>query len=548
MDAKTRIARILREEGVEFVASFPMNPLIDALAREGIRPLKFRTERVAVNVADGFSRASFGKKIGVALMQFGPGIENAFPGIAHAFADSVPILLLPSGVDRRRKVPPAFDAVSNLREVTKWVDEITFADRCDEMLRRAFTALKAGRPGPVVLVMPQDVLTETVSEAHEYTKTQHIRTGADPVLVEEAVRMLLSAECAVVRAGGGVLYAEAWHELLQLAESLSLPVFTTQNGKSCFPEDHALSLGTGGRTRPDGVLHWLRKADVVFAVGSSCTNEPYTTPLPPGKLLIQQTIDERDINKDYPVACGIMGDSKIVLGQMLEEVNRQLGKRGLHVRRDPREEIRRVREHWLRKWVPKLESQEVPLNPYRVIADIQKVFDEPTTIVTHDAGSPRDQMIPFYRSNTPGSYIGWGKSTTLGQSLGLSMGAKLANPEKTVIAVMGDAAFGMVGMDVESMVREQIPIIVVVLNNSMLGGYRSYLPAASELYKYDQLSGDYCGLARALGVAHAERVTLPEQIVPALQKARERTERGTPAFLEFVTKEETEFSNYPLRW
>ena len=301
MKGKTAIAKILRLEGVEFISGFPLNPIIDPCAEEGIKFIKTRTERVAVNIADGFTRASNGQRIGVCAMQYGPGIENAFSGVAQAFSDSVPILVLPMGQPRRRLVPPNFIAVQNYREITKWVDSINLADRVPELMRRAFTYLRTGRPGPVMLELPRDVADEEFAdELFQYNPVRGAKTEGDPADVREVAKALIKAKHPVIRAGMGVLYACAWDELRELAELLEIPVFTTMCGKSAFPENHPLSLGTGGRTRPKMVMHFLKKADLVFAIGSSCTNEPFTTPIPDGKVVMQSTIDERDINKITP--------------------------------------------------------------------------------------------------------------------------------------------------------------------------------------------------------------------------------------------------------
>ena len=547
MQGRTAIARILKEEGVEFVTGFPRNLLHEALAEEGIRFIKFRTERVAINAADGFTRASFGKKIGVASVQNGPGIENGFGGIAHAFADSVPILVLPQGYPRRQKVFPAFDSVKNFGEVTKWVDEINFADRGPELMRRAFTYLRNGRPGPVLLVLPQDVALEEFDDSKfTYKSVSSAKTMGDPEKIKEIVKALIEANNPVIRAGAGILYAGAWKELVELAELLEIPVYTTMNGKSCFPESHPLSLGAGGRARPDMVMHFLRKTDLIFAIGSSCTNEPFTTPLPDGVDIIQSTIDERDINKDYDLKNFVIGDAKLVLRQLIEEIKNNNYK--TENSRNVKNEIKAVKEEWMEKWMPKLTSAETPINPYRVIWDIMQVFEEKNTIITHDSGSPREQLVPFYNSDTPGSYIGWGKSTTLGQGLGLAMGAKLACPDKTVINLMGDAAFGMVGMDFETAVRENITIITIVMNNFKLGGYYKEFPLSSDRYGLNKLTGNYARVAEGLGAGYVEKITEPEGIIPALKKAQDSVKSNKAAFLEIMTREETEFSSFPLKW
>jgi acetolactate synthase-1/2/3 large subunit len=474
-------------------------------------------------------------------MQSGPGIENAFSGVAHAFADSVPILILPGGHALRRQIPPNFIAPRNYQEITKWADTINFADRVPEMMRRAFSQLRHGRPGPVLLEVPADVAEEELDDAlFRYRPVKGHRSGGDPSDVREVAKALLSAKVPVIRAGQGVLYARAWDELRELAELLQIPVYTTLNGKSAFSEDHPLSLGNGGRTQPQTVVHFHQKTDLVFAIGSSCTVEPFTTPIPQGKAVIQSTIDERDINKEYHLEQAIIGDARLVLPQLIAEVKAQLGS----ARRDGdavKREIKAVKEAWWQEWMPKLTSDETPINPYRVIWDIQQAFDEKETIVTHDSGNPRDQMTPFYRARTPGSYIGWGKSTTLGQGLGLAMGAKLARPEKTCLNFMGDAAFGMVGMDFETAVRERIPIITVLINNSTMGGYRPRYPVSDERYNFIALSGEYATIAAGLG-GYVERVTQPADIIPALTRAKQATKAGQASLVEIITREDPEIS------
>jgi len=544
MQGRTAIAKILKIEGVEFISGFPMNAVFEAGAAEGIRPIIARNERVGVGIADGFTRASFGRRIGVCAMQSGPGVENAFSGVAQAFSESVPILVLPGGSARRRLVPPNFIAVKNYREITKWVDMINFADRVPEMMRRAFTYLKTGRPGPVMLEIPGDVATEEFDDTmFRYKPVKGTKTAGDPTDVKEVAKALIAAKNPVIRSGQGVLYACAWDELRELAELLQIPVFTTMCGKSAFPENHPLSLGAGGRTRPKMVMHFLKKADLVFAIGSSCTKEGFTTPIPDGKVVIQSTVDERDINKDYSLEHAIIGDAKLVLRQLIDEVKEQIGPEGRKGNDAVAGEIKAVKDEWLKEWMPKLTSNEVPINPYRVIWDLMQVLDRKETIISHDSGNPRDQLLPFWECIVPGGYIGWGKTTTLGGSLGFAMGAKLARPDKTAVSFMGNAAFGMVGMDFETAVRENIPILTILINNSVLGGYQSFHPVASERYNLNRQTGDYAKVAEGLG-GYAEKVEQPDNIIPAIQRAKKAVDSGQPALVEIITREELAFSLY----
>jgi acetolactate synthase-1/2/3 large subunit len=193
--------------------------------------------------------------------------------------------------------------------------------------------------------------------------------------------------------------------------------------------------------------------------------------------------------------------------------------------------------------MPKLTSDETPLNPYRVLWDLAHTVDLDNTIITHDAGSPRDQISPFWKSTKPLSYIGWGKTTQLGYGLGLAMGAKLARPEKLCINVWGDAAIGFTGMDFETAVRERIPILSILLNNFSMAIELKVMPVSTERYRSTDISGDYAAMARAFG-GYGERVTEPDEIIPAIRRGIEQTRQGTPALLEFITSKEVDVSKF----
>ena len=539
MKSVDAVAKILKLEGVEYLFCFPANTLIDAAAKIDIRPIMTRTERTLINMADGFSRVTNGKRLGVATIQAGPGSENAFAGVAQAFSDSVPILVLPGCVSRQNMdIPTNFESVKNYAGVTKWVAQINLADRVPDMMRRAFSLLRMGHPAPVILEMPTDVATEDIQDNFEYHIPQPSRPSGDPQSVKEAIKMLMSSENPILHVGQGVLYAEATDELIEFAELTQVPVMTTLAGKSAFPENHPLSLGTSGYTGTGMVRHFLPKADLVFGLGCSFSKSVMSTRIPSGKIMIQNSIDEYDINKDYAIDQAIVGDAKLVLKQLIDQAKTQLD---MEPRNNPSSKVQQVKEQWLSEWMPKLTSDEVPINPYRLIWDLMQTVDKEQTIITHDSGNPRDQMVPFYETVTPRSYIGWGKSTQLGYGLGLIMGAKLAAPEKLAINVMGDAAFGMAGMDFETAVRERIPILTIILNNSALGGYEHHLPTATEKYGTKFLSGDYTKVAEGLG-GYSEKVEAPDDIIPSIKRAQKETEAGRPALLEVITREEGAFS------
>ena len=545
MNGNAVVASILKAEGVEWMSCFPEQKLIDSAAMEGIRPIVTRQERTGVNMADGFSRVHNGKRIGVFTMQKGPGAENAFGGVAQAFADSVPLLVLPGGVARKRdRVHPNFIAVDHYGGVTKWSGQIIMVERIPAMMRYAFSQLKHGRHGPVLLELPDDVgLDEYPQDSVDYSPVQEHRSGADPDDVRDLISALLKASRPVINAGQGVMYAEATDELVEFAELASIPVLTSLAGKSAFPEDHPLALGTGSSSTTLMAAYFQEKADFVLGMGTSFTNWSFNPPVPPGATLAQSTNCAEDINKDYPINYGAIGDAKVVLRQMIEEVKRQTGEHGRGDEHGFVGEIRKLREEFMAEWGPRLSSDEVPISPYRIISELAGSVDVAETIVTHDSGYPREQLVPFWRPVKPRGYIGWGKSTQLGYGLGLALGAKLAAPDKLVVNVMGDAAFGMAGLDIETAARNEIGILTIVLNNSVMTDYSSYMPYASENWGSNRLTGEYARVAEGLG-AHAQRVDTPDQVGPAIRSAIETTKTGQPALIEMITKEEVQVPKY----
>jgi acetolactate synthase-1/2/3 large subunit len=539
------IAEIMKREGVEFLSTYPTTPLIDAVAATGIRPVLCRQERVGVGIADGFSRTTNGRRLGVFAMQYGPGAENAFAGVATAYSDSVPILVLPLGHQRdRAQVFPLFSSARTYASVTKWVETLNQPEQVSEVMRRAFSLLKMGRPGPVMVEIPADVAVADVGDqvVLQYKVVKATRPSGNPRDVAAAVRVLVEAHKPVIHAGQGVMYAEASPELLELAELLQIPVMTTLEGKSAFPEDHPLALGTGGGGVMSGPSHhFLSQADVVFGIGCSFTRHGMATNIPSGKTIIHATNDERDLNKNYAADHPILGDAKLVLRQFIDAATDLLGARP---RRDGAGagEVRQARETWLKEWMPKLTSNEVPITPYRVIWDFMQTINPRDAIVTHDSGSPRNQLVPFYAATAPRGYMGWGKSHALGTGLGLIMGAKLAAPDKFCVNFMGDAAFGMTGLDFETAVRCGIPITTIVLNNSAMAIERHALVVSHDRYRTRDIGGNYADMGRAMG-GQAERVEKPADIVPALERARKANEGGQAVLLEFVTSEEIAFSH-----
>src|SRR5262247_3097913 len=537
------IARILKAEGAEYLSAYPTTPLIEAAAKADIRPVLCRQERVGVGIADGYARVTNGRPLAAFCMQYGPGAENAFPGVATAFSDSTPMLLLPLGHPRdRAQVFPLFSSARTYASVTKSVETITVGSQVADVMRRALSLMRMGRPGPVMVEIPADILNEEVPDAliEAYKPVKVTSAGANARDVDAAARVLRAARQPVIHAGQGVLYAEACADLLELAELIEAPVMTTMEAKGAFPEDHPLALGTGGPAVPGPLLHFLKEADLVLGIGCSFTRHGMAASIPTGKTLIHATNDERDLNKSYAADYPLLGDARLVLRQFIEAVKSQGGRPA--GRENVRAEVEGVRAAWLGEWSAVLGSAEVPMTPYRVISEFMRTIDPREAIVTHDSGSPRDQLLPFYRAVPPRSYLGWGKSHALGTGLGLIIGAKLAAPDKFCVNFMGDAAFGMTGLDFETAVRCGIPILTVVLNNSAMAIEIPHLVVSHDKYGTRDIGGRYADPGRAKG-GWAERVERPEDIAGAFARARKATEAGQAALLEFITSQETRFSH-----
>jgi acetolactate synthase I/II/III large subunit len=540
MNVMNAMAEILKREGTDYLFCFPTLDLIETVAQHGIRPIVCRQERVGMGMADAYSRISNGKRIGVFAMQAGPGAENAYPGITTSYSDASPVLVLPSGYNRDREGwPHIFTAARGYSHVTKWLEQVNDPTQITDAMRRAYGRLKNGRFGPVIIEVPGDVALEEVG-AIDYQPVRATKSAADPVDVERAAHALVNAERPVIHAGQGILYAEATDELVELAEMLSAPVLTTLLGKSGFPESHPLSLGmAAGSSASWPAIHFMRESDLIFGAGASMARHQMAANLPEGKTLMQVTNDESDLSRNYHIDYPMLGDAKLVLRQLIDAV-RDIGAKPKRGNAEVAADIDKVRAEWMVHWLPKLTSKDAPINPYRVVWEMQKAIPAADAIVTHDSGSPRDQMVPFYQSAGPRSYIGWGKSHALGTGLGFAMGAKLAAPDKVCINWMGDAAFGMTGLDFETAVRAQIPIITVVSNNYTMAIETSRMLESQERYRTRDLGGNYADLARTLG-GRAERVEDPEEIGPALRRARRITEEeGLPVLVEIMTSSETE--------
>jgi acetolactate synthase-1/2/3 large subunit len=532
------IAQILKQEGVDWMSCFPSNPLISAVARVGIRPVAFRHERGAVMAADGYSRISDRQKFGVVAVQAQAGAENAMGGIAQAYADNIPILVFLGGNNLDRlSVKPNFSAAQNYKGWVKQVEAIYTPNQVSDVMRRAFHALRNGTPGPVVVELTADVCAQEVPEAMQNYKSPKIhRQLPEPSAIEEAATAFLNGKQRVIWAGSGVLFSGATDALSELAELTASPVFCTMPGKSAFDERHPLSLGAGSGTTTGPAHHWLTNSDVILALGSSLTRSPYAQKINPGKTIIHNTNNPEDLNKDEAVDVGLVGDTRLTVEALIACIKEKTDNRGSGDRHQIEAEVAAVRATWMAEWSPILNSDEEPISYYRVIQALNETLDAENSIVTHDAGAPRDSIVPFYTATTPHSYVGCGKTTHLGFGIPLMIGAKMAEPDKFCLNLMGDGAFGMSGTDIETAARSGAAITTVLLNNSAMATYSGPTQGtigaeAREQYGVSTMQGDYGKIAEGMG-AVGLHVNKTSELAPALKEAQRLNASGRTVLID----------------
>jgi thiamine pyrophosphate-dependent acetolactate synthase large subunit-like protein len=539
--AANGVARILKAEGVEWVSCFPTNHVNNALGEEKVPIYMMGEERFAVAVADAYSRVTCGKKIGACTVMSNlnaAGIQMAYGAIAQAWEDSSPLLVITEGVSVGGSRHTHFDIAEGLKPVTKWVAKIDKAELVPDYMRRAFTQLRTGRPGPVLVIVPRD-LGEYDEDKYPYTPVKGWRSGPDPDDVKAAVKALLAAKAPLLYVGEGVYYADATAELLKFAEMAQAPVLTTLKAKGSFPENHPLSVGVRGSHS----AHFLNKCDVLFSIGSSLfpNRFSHSVPDPEKKTIIQCTVDTLDINRSYETKHAVIGDAKLTLQALIDELSKQAG--GPRKKPDVLEEISAQRKEFLGKFRPQMESNDTPINPYRVIGDLMKVLDPKASFVTADSGNTRDQTSTVYEAHIPRGHLGWGNVSTLGFSLAGAVGAKLAYPDRQCVNITGDAGVCYMMGSFEAVARYKIGVTTIHINN---GGYSGYGPGfwgeGHDPFTWkvsDHGTACMASMARAIGF-HAEDVKEPAEIIPALKRAFAENAKGRPAYLEFIC------SHYPV--
>jgi acetolactate synthase-1/2/3 large subunit len=536
IDVATGIARILKQEGVDWVSTFPVCRVNNALGREGMPMLMLRDDRYAVAVADAFSRITAGTRIGVCTFQGGvnaAGLQYAYAGLAQAYEDGSPVLCITDGVPAGSSGNSQFDVASSMKTVSKWFGYLDKPERVAEFMRRAFTMLRSGRPGPVILAIPN--ATATYDEtADPYRPVKGWKSAPDPADVRAAVALLLQARNPLIYAGEGVIYAGASGELKALAELANVPVITTLKAKGAFPENHPLFVGVRG----DQVEHFLNQSDAILAVGSSLSPGRFSHRILDAakKTIIHCNVDELHINKIYPTAQAVIGDARMTLQALRQEVSDRTSGAGRPAG-TMAAEVKAARDKGFAKYRELMASGEKPINPYRVYGDLMKVLDLHNSFVTHESGNTRDQLSTVFDTLIPRGFLGWGNVSTLGFSLAAAIAAKKAFPNRATVAVTGEAGLGYMLGNLEVLLREKLGVTVAHISN---GGFAGYGPGfwgpGHDPFTHSVLGPDEVDMSKVIGALgfHSERVREPTEIIPALRRALAANASGRPAYIEFV--------------
>ena len=539
VEVATGIARILKTEGIEWVSTFPVCRVNNALGQEKIPMIMMRDDRYAVALADAYSRMTAGNKIGVCTVQGGvnaAGLQVAYAGLAQAFEDGSPVLCITDGVPIGGSENSQFDVTTSLKSVSKWYGYIDHPSRVPEFMRRAFTMLRNGIKGPVVIAVPNPS-AEYDENLDPYEPVKSYKFGPDPLDVQKALDMINESKKPLIYAGEGVIYADASKELLTFAESTNIPVATTLKAKGVFPENHPLSVGVRG----DHTAKFIEESDLILAIGTSLSPGRFSHSIPNAtkKKIIQCNLNELHVNRIFPTAHCVLGDAKFTLRALIDVNPNSAHKDSNSIRN----QIDTERKKDTSKYRPAMESSETPINPYRVYADMMKVLDPNNSFVTHDSGNTRDQLSTIYETHIPRGFLGWGNVSTLGFSLPAAMAAKLAYPERDCIAVSGEAGIGYMLGNLEVPVREKIGITVVHISN---GGFSGYGPGfwgeGHDPYTHTVLGYNEIDMSKMIGEIgiHTERVSDPSEIVHALNRALDANKKGIPSYIEFIC------SQYPV--
>jgi tartronate-semialdehyde synthase len=560
MTAMQAAVKVLESEGVSLVFGVPgaaILPLYEAMKDSAIRHILVRHEEGGTHAAEGYTRARAGK-IGVCIGTSGPAGTNMVTGLYSAMADSSPILCITGQAPRAKLHKEDFQAVdvaAITRPVTKWSTTVMEGAQVPWAFREAFRIMRSGRPGPVHIDLPIDVQKEMI----EYDGTVDAPLGVarpapNPSAIERAVDWLLSAERPVIVAGGGIINAEASALLVKLAQITNTPVIPTLMGWGTIPDDHPLNAGMVGlQTQHRYGNATFLKSDLVLGIGNRWANrhtgglDVYTK----DRKFIHVDIEPTQIGRVFCPDLGIVADAKLALEALVAEAWRRVEADGVPHRAWADECAERKRT-----MLRRTDFDQKPIKPQRVFQEINAAFDRDTQFVTA-IGLYQIASGQFQKIYQPRNYIICGQAGPLGWEISACTGAKLANPDKEVVGIVGDYSFQFLVEELAVAAQYRVPFVMVILNNAYLGLIRQ----AERGYNMDfevQLSfenvnapeiGDYgvdhVKAAEAFGCV-AARVFNPEDIAPTLAWARQEAKAlRLPVIVEIITERVTNIAMGP---
>lgn len=525
------LAKALRREGVDdlfFIMGGPMLLAEESCIKEGIRPIDVRHEQAAAMMGQAYSRLL--NKPSVCMAASGPGVTNLVTGIANALVDCVPVVAIGGSSPYNqygRQVFQEIDQIAFMRPCVKWAERVYNLKRIPEMVNVAFQKAMSGKPGPVYLDLPGDVLYQKIDESEiDWTisgrSIARARPHADPDLIAAWKDALLAAKKPVIISGGGILWSEAWEPLQQFVEAAGIPFYTTPQGRGVIPEDHPLSFLTMRSTA-------FREADLIMVLGTRM-NYIIGHAAPPrfnaDAKIVRVDIDQEEVSTSpRAVDIGIVGDVQAVLNQIISAIDgavtsdryadwtRQLADGEATKRQRPGANS---------------QSDEQPIHPLRLCEEIKNFMNRDAILVVDG-----QEILNFGRQSmptfAPGHRLNSGPFGTMGVGLPFGLGAKVAKPDKQVIVVHGDGSFGLNAMELDTAVRHNIAVLVVIsLNGGWTADPDGNKPGRDLGYtRYDKM-------AEALG-CYGEYVEDPADLRAALERAQAKVDAGSVAVVNVKT-------------
>ena len=563
------IVEYLIKEKVPYVFAIPGHGclgLADAfIGKDKIKLIQMKQEMAGVHMAEGYYRV-LGQPCAV-FTSIGPGALNTATGLANAYVDSIPVLVITGdthvhmrGVGVLQEIERYHD--SNLPRVLEPLVKRSFnvakVEQLPRILQRSFNIMMTGRRGPVHINLPVDVQCDSIEiekivDPIEY-KSQS-KTLGDMESIKAAVDLLVNAKRPVILVGGGVIQSEAFSELKEIAKLIGAAVITTMMGKSAFPEDHPLyGWHTGSKGTTVG-LKLSSKADVLLALGTRFADETSSSykqgvsfSIPPTKL-IHIDINPHEIGKNYNISIGIIGDIKSVLIQLIQEIkNRKFKKDYEHT--EYFKEIQNLKQDWFKYLKSWRDYSKTPVMISVVLEEVRKAFDKNTIFIT-SSGNIQAQALQELTFSVPKTHITTGGFSTMGFTLPATIGAKLAAPDRQVVGLIGDGDFLMTIQELSTAVQLNLPVIEIIINNmgwiaikdlqmAVYGEDRAiatdFLSEANKIY-----SPDFKKIAEGFG-CYAERISEAKEIKPAIKRA---IESNGPAVIEIIVNRKYPFSGSP---